>query len=122
MRSYQDYLGLTPIEAMLRLLPMSPAGIAVNIVFMLIASRVTGQIIIILGCIGTGLANLLFAVIKTDVIFWAFGFPAAVLSVWGSDLYVIHFLWQSTMSNSATASCPAEACSPHMWPSLTSRA
>lgn len=82
---YQDYLELTPIEAMLRLLPMSPAGIAVNVVFMLIASRVTGQIIIMLGCIGTGLANLLFAVISTDTTFWAFGFPAAVLSVWGSD-------------------------------------
>ncbi|KZO95313.1 MFS general substrate transporter [Calocera viscosa TUFC12733] len=82
---YQDYLGLTPIETMLRLLPMSAAGLAVNVVFMFIAAHVTGQVIIIVGCIGTGLANLLFAVIKTDAIFWAFGFPAAVLSVWGCD-------------------------------------
>ncbi|EJU02191.1 MFS general substrate transporter, partial [Dacryopinax primogenitus] len=82
---YQDYLGLTPIQTMLRLLPMSAAGLTVNVVFTLIAAHVPGQIIIMLGCIGTGLANLLFAVIKTNVVFWGFGFPAAILSVWGAD-------------------------------------
>jgi len=82
---YQNYLGLTPILTMLRFLPMSVSGLLVTIVFTLIAGRLNGQIIFMLGCIGTGIANLLFGVIKPDVIFWAFGFPAAVLSVWGAD-------------------------------------
>ena len=38
--------------------------------------------------IGTGftaVANLLFAVIKVSAPYWAFGFPSAILSVFGAD-------------------------------------
>lgn len=33
----------------------------------------------------TGVANLLFAVINPEATYWAFGFPAAILSVFGAD-------------------------------------
>lgn len=36
----------------------------------------------------TGLAPLLFALIKPSAPYWAFGFPAAIVSVVGADLYV----------------------------------
>ena len=33
----------------------------------------------------TGVSNLLFAVINPHAVYWAFGFPAAILSVFGAD-------------------------------------
>lgn len=33
----------------------------------------------------TGVANLLFAIIKPSAPYWAFGFPASILSVFGAD-------------------------------------
>lgn len=33
----------------------------------------------------TGVSNLLFAVINPNAVYWAFGFPAAILSVFGAD-------------------------------------
>lgn len=33
----------------------------------------------------TGIANLLFAVVDPSAPYWAFGFPAAILSVFGAD-------------------------------------
>ncbi|KZO95200.1 efflux transporter [Calocera viscosa TUFC12733] len=82
---YQNYLGLPPIQTMLRFLPMSVTGFLVNVVFALVSGLMPAQFLIMIGCIGTGLANLLFAVINTSSPYWAFGFPAAVVSVFGAD-------------------------------------
>lgn len=38
-----------------------------------------------IGTLLTGVANLLFAVIDPDASYWAFGFPAAIVSVFGAD-------------------------------------
>ena len=38
-----------------------------------------------LGTVLTGSANLLLAVIDTSSTYWAFGFPAAIISVFGAD-------------------------------------
>ena len=38
-----------------------------------------------LGTIATGLGCLLFAIIQVDAPYWAFGFPSAILIVWGAD-------------------------------------
>lgn len=38
-----------------------------------------------LGTIATGLGCLLFAIIRVDAPYWSFGFPSAVLIVWGAD-------------------------------------
>jgi hypothetical protein len=40
---------------------------------------------VVLGTILTGSANLLFAIINTSSTYWAFGFPAAITSVFGAD-------------------------------------
>lgn len=40
---------------------------------------------IVFGTIFTGSANLLFALINPSSSYWAFGFPAAVTSVFGVD-------------------------------------
>ncbi|KZO95196.1 MFS general substrate transporter [Calocera viscosa TUFC12733] len=82
---YQTYLGLSPIQTMLRFLPMSVAGFSVNVVFALVSGHVPAQFLIMFGCIGTGVANLLFAIIEPSGPYWAFGFPAAIVSVFGAD-------------------------------------
>jgi len=82
---YQDYKQFEPIETTVRFIPMQVVGISINVVFALIAAHVSGHWLIVIGCCGTAIACLLFAIIDTDAIYWAYGFPAAVLDVLGAD-------------------------------------
>ncbi|RPD55048.1 efflux transporter [Lentinus tigrinus ALCF2SS1-6] len=82
---YQEYLGLNPILTMVRLLPMFVTGVLCNVVVALVVGHVPLVLLIIIGTIGTGLASLLFAVIVPSAPYWAFGFPAAILCVFGAD-------------------------------------
>ncbi|KAH9926528.1 efflux transporter [Amylocystis lapponica] len=82
---YQDYLGLTPVLTMVRLLPMFVTGIICNVIVALFVGHIPLVYLITLGTSMTAVANLLFAVINPKVTYWAFGFPAAVLSVFGAD-------------------------------------
>jgi tellurite resistance protein TehA-like permease len=97
---------------MIRMLPMSVTGVFCNVVgkpsstcrtrasslyyvltcvgsafaVALAVAHIQGIILVALGCIMTGLAPLLFALIKVNASYWAFGFPSAILSVVGADL------------------------------------
>ncbi|KAF8319051.1 efflux transporter [Clavulina sp. PMI_390] len=82
---YQTYLGLNPVHQMIRMLPMNVTGVTCNVVVALAVARIPGIILIVTGCIVTGIAPLLFAVIQVDAPYWAFGFPAAIVSVVGAD-------------------------------------
>ncbi|KAL0063122.1 hypothetical protein AAF712_010030 [Marasmius tenuissimus] len=82
---YQEYLGLSPVLTMVRLVPMTITGIACNVVVALFVGRLP---FVILMAVGTGLtstAALLFALINPSATYWAFGFPAAIVSVVGAD-------------------------------------
>ncbi|KAF7987040.1 hypothetical protein HWV62_163 [Athelia sp. TMB] len=82
---YQDYLNLSPILTMVRLLPMFVTGILCNFAIALSIGRVSLVVIIVLGTLLTGTASLLFALINPSSPYWAFGFPAAVIVVFGAD-------------------------------------
>ncbi|OCH91774.1 efflux transporter [Obba rivulosa] len=82
---YQNYLQLTPILTMVRLMPMCATGVLCNLVVALVVGRVPVVYLIATGTALTAVANLLFAVIDPTAPYWAFGFPAAVLSVTGGD-------------------------------------
>ncbi|KAF9263696.1 putative efflux transporter [Marasmius fiardii PR-910] len=82
---YQSYEGFSPILTMLRMLPMIVTGIVCNIVVALVVGRVPVVFLMASGTALTGTAALLFAVISPKAVYWAFGFPAAVLSVVGTD-------------------------------------
>jgi len=82
---YQDYLQLSPIHTMLRMLPMQFSGIFCNLVAAFVMGRISLVNIVVFGTIFTGSAGLLFALINTSSTYWAFGFPAAVISVFGAD-------------------------------------
>ncbi|OBZ72344.1 hypothetical protein A0H81_07345 [Grifola frondosa] len=81
---YQDYAHLSPVLTMVRLIPMFVTGVLCNI----LVALVVGHVITRLSTIGhalTAVANLLIAVINPSAPYWAFGFPAAVVSVFGAD-------------------------------------
>ncbi|KAI0788394.1 efflux transporter [Fomes fomentarius] len=82
---YQDYQGLSPILTMVRLLPMFVVGVLCNVVIALVIGRVDVVILIVIGTLFTAAANVLFAVIVPSASYWAFGFPAAIISVFGAD-------------------------------------
>ncbi|GBE86839.1 efflux transporter [Sparassis crispa] len=82
---YQDYIGLDPILTMVRLLPMSVAGVLCDVAVALVVGYVPVVYLVVLGTALTGVANLLFGVINPAATYWAFGFPATVLIVFGAD-------------------------------------
>ncbi|OJT07816.1 hypothetical protein TRAPUB_1299 [Trametes pubescens] len=82
---YQNYAGLSPILTMVRLLPMNVTGFLCNVVVALVVGRVDLVILIVIGTTFTAVANLLFAVIDPAAPYWAFGFPATILAVFGAD-------------------------------------
>ncbi|KAF8340762.1 efflux transporter [Cantharellus anzutake] len=82
---YQNYLGLSPIHAMLRMLPMSITGVILNGIVALAVAHIEGIVLIVTGCVMAGLAPLLFAIIDPLATYWVFGFPAAIFGVFGAD-------------------------------------
>ncbi|KIJ50851.1 hypothetical protein M422DRAFT_27007, partial [Sphaerobolus stellatus SS14] len=82
---YQDFLGLSPVQAMLRFLPMVITGLMLNVLVGLIANIVDVAWLCVFGSAATGVACLLLAIINPNVTYWAYGFPAFILSVWGAD-------------------------------------
>ncbi|KAI9069518.1 MFS general substrate transporter [Trametes sanguinea] len=82
---YQDYAALNPVLTMVRLLPMSVTGVLCNVLVALVVGHLPVVFLIAIGTLFTWLANLLFAVIDPAAPYWAFGFPAAILSVFGAD-------------------------------------
>ncbi|KIP11053.1 hypothetical protein PHLGIDRAFT_173914 [Phlebiopsis gigantea 11061_1 CR5-6] len=82
---YQNFLHLTPVLTMVRLLPMFVTGMVCNLIVALVVGRVDVVFLIVAGTALTATANLLFAVINVSSPYWAFGFPSAILSVFGAD-------------------------------------
>ncbi|TFK24819.1 efflux protein [Coprinopsis marcescibilis] len=82
---FQNYMQLSPLQTVIRILPMSVSGIICNMFVGYFAARVPVVFLTAGGMAATAITCLLFAVIIPDVTYWAFGFPAAVLSVVGAD-------------------------------------
>jgi len=83
---YQSYQGLSVIQTTLRFIPTGVAGVCCSFVMAHLLSRVKGVILLTFATFCVAMSNLLFAVpIPPSTIYWAFGFPAMVLSVFGAD-------------------------------------
>ncbi|KAG8913547.1 hypothetical protein FRC01_004488, partial [Tulasnella sp. 417] len=82
---YQNYLGLSPVATMIRFIPLFVSGAMCNVVVAMVVGRIPGSILLGVGGTATGVACLLFANIVPHTTYWAFGFPAAVLVVFGAD-------------------------------------
>ncbi|GAA6018283.1 hypothetical protein JCM10207_000790 [Rhodosporidiobolus poonsookiae] len=83
--AFQNYMNLEPVLATVRFLPSSITGLVLNVIVAVLASRVSAQVLVVIGCLGTGLAPLLFALQKYSDPFWQWQFPAMILSVLGAD-------------------------------------
>ncbi|KAJ7028424.1 MFS general substrate transporter [Mycena alexandri] len=79
---YEDHEKLSPVLTALRMLPMTIAGGFCNIFVVLVISRMD---LVFSGPSFTGIGALLFALIDPSAPYWAFGFPAPVVVVFGAD-------------------------------------
>ena len=83
---FQDYQGHSVIATTVRFIPMGVTGILVGFVTSQLIARVRGDFILTFGTIAVSLSSLLFAIpLPTSTSYWAYGFPAMVLSVCGAD-------------------------------------
>ncbi|KAJ6544599.1 MFS general substrate transporter [Mycena vulgaris] len=82
---YEDYMKFSPVLTAIRMLPMTVAGGLCNIFVVLVISRMDLVFLIVSGTFFTSLGSLLFALILPSAPYWAFGFPAAIVSVFGAD-------------------------------------
>ncbi|KAK0629702.1 major facilitator superfamily-domain-containing protein [Bombardia bombarda] len=83
---FQDYQGLNALQTTLRFIPTGVSGVITAFVVSQLLSRVPTFVLLGVGNFCVSLSALLFAIpIPSDTIYWAFAFPAMVLSVFGAD-------------------------------------
>ncbi|KAG1852813.1 major facilitator superfamily domain-containing protein [Suillus subalutaceus] len=82
---YQNYLLLTPMQTMLRFIPMFIVGCLCNVLVAMFVGKLPLVIFAVSGTLLTASAAILFALIDPTVTYWAFAFPATVLVVFGAD-------------------------------------
>ncbi|EKM77894.1 hypothetical protein AGABI1DRAFT_129687 [Agaricus bisporus var. burnettii JB137-S8] len=83
---FQNYVGLTPLQTVVRLFPLFVAGTLCDAFVGIMANHVSMIVITTMGTLGTSIACLLFAIVDPKVTYWAYCFPAVVLSVMGVEL------------------------------------
>ncbi|KAF2853240.1 MFS general substrate transporter [Plenodomus tracheiphilus IPT5] len=83
---FQDFQGLSVIQTTLRFIPTGVTGVLVATVTGQLLSRIPGDVILTFSTICVSISSLLFALpIPVHTTYWAYGFPAMVLSVCGAD-------------------------------------
>ena len=83
---FQDYQGLSPLQTTLRFIPTGVVGILTAFAVSQLLSRVPTYMLLAFGNLAVSLSSLLFAIpVPSDLSYWAIGFPAMVISVFGAD-------------------------------------
>ncbi|KAG1820865.1 major facilitator superfamily domain-containing protein [Suillus subaureus] len=82
---YQNYLLLTPMQTMLRFIPMFIVGCLCNVLVAMFVGKLPLVVFAVSGTLLTASAAILFALIDPTVTYWAFAFPSTVLVVFGAD-------------------------------------
>ncbi|EMC92398.1 hypothetical protein BAUCODRAFT_287436 [Baudoinia panamericana UAMH 10762] len=83
---YQDYKGRSAIETTVRFIPTGVVGVSTVFVTSQILARVPINYILMFGTFCVTISSLLFAVpIPDNETYWAYGFPAMCLCVFGAD-------------------------------------
>jgi MFS family permease len=100
---YQNYLLLTPVETMIRFIPMFIVGCLCNFFVAMVVAKLPLVIFVVSGTLLTATAAILFALIDPSVTYWAFCFPSTVLIVFGAD-----FVYSSGTIFIAKTSLPHE--------------
>lgn len=83
---FQEFQGLSPLQTMLRFIPTGVGGATVAIIVSQLLDRVPTLFILITGHVALCVACLLYAVpIAPSTSYFAYGLPAMILAVIGSD-------------------------------------
>ncbi|KAJ3937129.1 MAG: major facilitator superfamily domain-containing protein [Lentinula lateritia] len=82
---YQNYVGYSPLRTTVRMVPMFVTGLLCNGFVALFVDHIPMTILVAAGTALTGCSALLFAVIDPNAVYWAFGFPSAIIAVIGAD-------------------------------------
>lgn len=84
---YQDYQGLSALQTTLRFIPTGVVGVITAAIVSQLLAIVPAYIMLAFGNLCVSIACLLYAVpLPPNLIYWAAGFPAMVLSVFGADV------------------------------------
>lgn len=84
---YQNYQGLSTLQTTLRFIPTGVVGLITAAIVSQLLSIIPAYMMLAFGNLCISISCLLFAVpIRPDTIYWANGFPAMVLSVFGADI------------------------------------
>ncbi|KAG2047018.1 efflux transporter [Suillus hirtellus] len=83
---YQNYLLLTPMQTMLRFIPMFVVGCLCNFLVAMFVGKLSLVIFAVGGTLLTAFAPILLALIDPTATYWAFCFPSTILVVVGADL------------------------------------
>lgn len=79
-------MGLSVIQTTIRFIPTGVAGVLTAFCTGFLLSRIRGNYLLTFGTLSVAISGLLYAVsISPKTTYWAFGFPAMVLSVFGAD-------------------------------------
>ncbi|KAJ6588750.1 major facilitator superfamily domain-containing protein [Mycena capillaripes] len=82
---YQQVNQLNPLQTAVRFIPMTIAGVLVNIATGYIMNRVPGQALILVGILGSIIAPLIFALIDMHASYWRTAF-IVMLFIVGADV------------------------------------
>lgn len=82
----QNVLGFSPLTVAIHLLPQAIGGILVNIFAGFVLDKISNKLLAGIGSLAYLLSVILLATMSKDSSYWAFIFPAALLSVIGADL------------------------------------
>ncbi|KAK7063775.1 MFS general substrate transporter [Favolaschia claudopus] len=82
---YQQVILLNPLQTALRFVPMTAAGVIVNIVTGYVMNRIPGQQLIIVGALGSIVAPLIFALMDIHGSYWSTAF-LVMLFIVGADV------------------------------------
>lgn len=75
----------SPIEVAVRLLPQAVGGLTVNFIAAMVMHRVSNKALMIIGAVAYVISSALLSAMPASASWWAFTFPAVVLSVVGAD-------------------------------------
>ncbi|KAF2874380.1 major facilitator superfamily domain-containing protein [Massariosphaeria phaeospora] len=83
---FQDYQGLSVIQTTVRFVPTGVSGVLVALATSQLLAHLRASTILTFGTLSLSLASLLFALpLAPSTSYWAYGFPAMILSVCGAD-------------------------------------
>ncbi|KAJ7146260.1 major facilitator superfamily domain-containing protein [Mycena epipterygia] len=94
---YQQVKLLDPLETAVRFIPMTVAGVIVNLVTGYVMNRVPGRLLILVGILGSITAPLIYAVMDVDASYWKTAFLVMVFTVGADVVYPVGNLYLSSV-------------------------